>query len=132
MPTNQLIPGRTAYGSNKNYIVFRYAETLLMYAEALLQGASGSGLTADQAVNLVRARAGMPALTGVTLDDVVDEKYAELAMEWGKRFFDMVRLGRNDELSYGGRVFTPNRAFVTYHQEQLDEFPILVDIVNNR
>ncbi|RKN79332.1 RagB/SusD family nutrient uptake outer membrane protein [Ulvibacterium marinum] len=132
LPTNQLIPGRTAYGSNKNYIVFRYAETLLMYAEALLQGASGSGLTADQAVNLVRDRAGMPSLSGVTLDDVVDEKYAELAMEWGKRFFDMVRLGRNDELSYGGRTFTQDRAFVTYHQEQIDEFPILGDIVNNR
>lgn len=131
LPTNQLIPGRTDYGSNKNYIVFRYAETLLMYAEALLQGASGSGLTADQAVNLVRARAGLTPLTGVTLDQLVDEKYAELAMEWGKRFFDMVRLGRNDELSFGGRTFTQDRAFVTYHQDQIDEFPILGDLVNN-
>ncbi len=131
MPTNQLIPGRTAYGSNKNYIVFRYAETLLMYAEALLQGATGSGIAADQAVNLVRQRAGMAPLSGVTLDQVIDEKYAELSMEWGKRFFDMVRLGRNDELSYGGRTFTPDKAFVTYHQDQIDEFPILGDIVNN-
>lgn len=131
LPTNQLIPGRTAYGSNKNYIVFRYAETLLMYAEALLQGASGSAMSADQAVNLVRERAGMAPLSGVTLDQVVDEKYAELAMEWGKRFFDMVRLERYDELSYEGRTFTPDKAFVTYHQDQIDEFPILGDIVNN-
>ena len=130
LPTNQLIEGRTNYGSNKNYIVFRYAETLLMYAEALLQGASGSGMTADQAVNIVRARAGLPPLSGVTLDQVVDEKYAELAMEWGKRFFDMVRLERYDELSFGGRTFTPDKAFVTYHQDQIDEFPILGDIAN--
>lgn len=130
LPTNQLIPGRTDYGSNKNYIVFRYAETLLMYAEALLQGASGSGISADQAVNLVRARAGLTPLSGVTLDQVVDEKYAELAMEWGKRFLDMVRLERYDELSYGGRNFTPDKAFVTYHQDQIDEFPILGEIDN--
>lgn len=35
LPSNQLIEGRTAYGSNKNYPVIRYAEILLMYAEAL-------------------------------------------------------------------------------------------------
>ena len=127
MPTNQLIPGRTDYGSNKNYIVFRYGETLLMYAEALLQGASHPAMTPDQAVNLVRERAGLTPLSGVTLDQVIDEKYAELAMEWGKRFFDMVRLGRNDELSYEGRTFTQDKAFVTYHQDQIDEFPILAD-----
>ncbi len=130
LPTNQLVPGRTAYGSNKNYIVFRYAETLLMHAEALLQGASSSVLNADQAVNLVRQRAGMEPITGATLDDVIDEKYAELSMEWGKRFFDMVRLGRYDELSFGGRTFTADKAFVTYHQDQIDEFPILGEISN--
>ncbi|MFS4467794.1 RagB/SusD family nutrient uptake outer membrane protein [Maribacter sp. 2210JD10-5] len=130
LPTNQLIPGRTAYGSNKHYIVFRYAETLLIYAEALLQGASGSAISADEAVNQVRQRAGLSPLSGVTLDQVVDEKYAELAMEWGKRFFDMVRLGRDEELSFGGRTFTQDKAFVTYHQDQIDEFPILGDISN--
>lgn len=131
LPTNQLIPGRTGYGSNKHYIVFRYAETLLVYAEALLQGASQTAISADDAVNIVRSRAGQDPLNGVTLDQLVDEKYAELSMEWGKRFFDMVRLERYDELSFGGRTFTPDRAFVTYHQDQIDEFPILGDIVNN-
>ncbi|TVZ25888.1 putative outer membrane starch-binding protein [Gillisia sp. Hel_I_86] len=130
LPSNQLIPGRTAYGSNKNYIVYRYAETLLMYAEALLQGASNSAMSADQAVNLVRERAGLMPVSGVTLDQLVDEKYAELAMEWGKRFFDMVRLGRYEELSYEGRTFTADKAFVRYHQDQIDEFPILGEISN--
>ncbi|HDZ04279.1 hypothetical protein LCGC14_0239690 [marine sediment metagenome] len=130
LPTNQLIPGRTAYGSNKNNIVFRYSETLLMYAEALVQGASNSAMTADEAVNVVRTRANMPPLSGVTLDQIVDEKYAELSMEWGKRFFDMVRLGRYDELSFDGRTFTEDKAFVTYHQDQIDEFPILGEIAN--
>lgn len=126
LPSNQLIPGRTEYGSNKNYIIMRYSEILLIYAEALLQGASNPAMTIDDAVNTVRARAGLNDIDGVTLDQLVDEKYAELAMEWGKRFYDMVRLGRYDELSYDGRTFTPDKAFVTYHQDQIDEFPILV------
>ncbi|MEP2279631.1 RagB/SusD family nutrient uptake outer membrane protein [Maribacter sp.] len=130
LPTNQLIPGRTEYGSNKNNIVFRYSETLLMYAEALVQGANNSTMTADEAVNLVRSRANMAPLSGVTLDQIIDEKYAELSMEWGKRFFDMVRLGRYDELSFDGRTFTEDKAFVTYHQDQIDEFPILGEIAN--
>ncbi len=130
LPSNQLISGRTDYGSNKHYIVHRYAETLLMYAEALVQGASNSVMTADQAVNMVRERAGLTPINGATLDQIVDEKYAELAMEWGKRFFDMVRLERHGELSYEGRTFTPDKAFVTYHQDQIDEFPILGEISN--
>ena len=130
LPSNQLITGRTAYGSNKNYNIIRYAEILLVYAEALAQGASGSGMTADQAVNLVRTRAGMPALSGVTLDDVVDEKYAELSMEWGKRYFDMIRLERYDELSYDGRTFSADKSFLPYPQGQVDQFPILGEINN--
>ncbi|MFB9055832.1 RagB/SusD family nutrient uptake outer membrane protein [Mariniflexile ostreae] len=130
LPSNQLIPGRTEYGSNKNYIVYRYAETLLMYAEALVQGASSSVMTKDEAVNIVRGRAGLTPISGVTLDQVVDEKYAELAMEWGKRFFDMVRLERYGELSFEGRTFTKDKSFVTYHQDQIDEFPILGEIAN--
>ena len=127
LPSNQLISGRTAYGSNKNYSIIRYAEILLMYAEALTQGATGSAMTADQAVNLVRTRAGMTAISGVSLDDVIDEKYAELSMEWGKRYFDLIRLGRFSELSYDGRTFSEDKSFLPYPQGQVDQFPILGD-----
>lgn len=125
LPSNQLISGRTSYGSNKNYNIIRYAEILLVYAEALTQGASASGMTADQAVNLVRQRVGMSALSGVTLDQVIDEKFAELGMEWGKRYYDMIRLGRVNELSYDGRTFTEDKSFLPYPQAQVDQFPIL-------
>ncbi|PCJ93447.1 MAG: RagB/SusD family nutrient uptake outer membrane protein [Flavobacteriaceae bacterium] len=125
LPSNQLISGRTAYGSNKNFPVIRYAEILLTYAEALVQGASGAAMTADQAVNIVRERAGISALSGVTLDDVLDEKYAELSMEWGKRYFDLIRLDKFSELSYDGRTFTEDKKFLPYPQSQVDQFPIL-------
>ncbi len=125
LPSNQLTPGRTDYGTNKNFTVIRYAEILLMYAEALTQGASGSAGSADQAVNLVRQRAGLSPLSGVTLDQVMDEKFAELATEWGSRYYDMVRLGRTSELNYDGRTFSADKTFLPYPQNQVDLLPIL-------
>ena len=123
LPSNQLTPGRTDYGTNKNFTCIRYAEIILMYAEALTQGASGSAMTADEAVNLVRARAGLAPLSGVSHADVMDEKFAELAMEWGTRYYDMVRLGNTSELSYDGRSFSEDKAFLPYPQNQVDLLP---------
>jgi len=125
LPSDQLTPGRTAYGTNKNFTCIRYAEILLMHAEALTQGATGSGMTADEAVNAVRERVNMDPLSGVTLDQVMDEKFAELAMEWGTRYYDMIRLERFDELSYDGRVFTQDKAYLPYPQAQVDLLPAL-------
>jgi hypothetical protein len=125
LPSNQLTPGRTDYGTNKNMQCIRYAEVLLMYAEALTQGASGNAGTADQAVNEVRERAGLSPLSGVTNEQVMDEKFAELAMEWGVRYFDMVRLGKYNELSYDGRTFSEDKIFLPYPQNQVDQLPIL-------
>ena len=121
LPSNQLTPGRTAYGTNKNFICIRYAEILLMHAEALTQGATSSAMTADDAVNLVRDRAGLGNLSGVTIDDVLDEKFAELAMEWGIRFYDLVRHDKTSELDYGGRNYEEGEdRFLPYPLEQLD------------
>lgn len=125
LPSDELTPGRTDYGTNKNFTCIRYAEILLMYAEALTQGATGSAGTADAAVNLVRTRAGLTSLTGVTNAQVMDEKFAELATEWGTRFYDMVRLGKTDELSYDGRTYTSDKAFLPYPQAQIDLLPAL-------
>jgi len=88
LPSILLTQGRTDYGTNKNFIVIRYAEVLLMHAEALTRGATGSGMTADEAVNAVRTRAGLAPLTGVTAQQVQDKKFAELAQEWGNRDYD--------------------------------------------
>jgi hypothetical protein len=121
LPSNQLTDGRNGYGNNKNYTVIRYAEILLMHAEALTRGASSTAMTADDAVNAVRSRAGLSALGGVTTEQVLDEKYAELAMEWGKRFHDMVRTKNTAALSYDGRTFTMDLARLPYPQAQLDE-----------
>jgi hypothetical protein len=46
-------------------------------------------------------------------------------MEWGTRFYDMVRLGRTAELSYDGRTYTDTKAFLPYPQNQVDLLPPL-------
>ena len=125
LPSAMLTPGRTDYGTNKNFPIIRYAEILLMHAEALTQGATSTAMTADQAVNLVRSRAGLTAVSGVTNAQVMAEKFAELAMEWGIRYYDMVRLEQYGELSYGGRTFTPDKIFLPYPQNQIDQLPVL-------
>lgn len=131
LPSNQLTPGRTSYGTNKNFICIRYAEVLLMHAEALTRGATSSAMTADAAVNLVRDRAGLGTLSGVTSQQVMDEKFAELAMEWGTRYFDIIRLGNTAELSYDGRTFTADKTYLPYPQAQQDQLPILRNTNNN-
>jgi hypothetical protein len=124
LPSNQLTAGRNDYGAGKNMICIRYAEILLMHAEALTRGATSSAMTADQAVNAVRQRAGLGILSGVTSQQVMDEKFAEMAMEWGTRYYDMIRLGNNSELSYDGRTFTPEKALLPYPQAQVDALPL--------
>ena len=72
-----------------NVILMRYADVLLMYAEAKVALGQADGL-ALAAVNQVRARAGMPALTALTESDVRYERRVELAFE-GLRLFDIRR-----------------------------------------
>ncbi|MFV8226140.1 RagB/SusD family nutrient uptake outer membrane protein [Christiangramia aquimixticola] len=124
LPSIQLTEGRNDYGAGKNYIVIRYSEILLMYAEAVVRGASGVGMSADEAVNIVRNRAGLSPLNGVTLEDVMDEKFAELAMEWGIRYYDMIRLDNYNELSYDGRTFSAADEYLPYPQAQVDALPL--------
>jgi SusD family. len=73
-----------------NMPVIRYAEVLLLAAEAQLLG--GSPAKADQYVNQVRQRAKLGAKTGVTLQDIQTEKNLELCFE-GVRYLDIIRWG---------------------------------------
>lgn len=130
-PSTELIEGRTDQGSNKNLIAIRYAEILLMYAEALTRGASGNAMSADDAVNLVRTRAGLDNLSGVTTEQVLDEKYAELATEWGTRYYDMIRTEDTGELSFDGKTFTMNEAYFPFPADQISELPQLAEGVTN-
>ncbi|MBC7689187.1 MAG: RagB/SusD family nutrient uptake outer membrane protein [Aquabacterium sp.] len=75
----------------KNIRVMRFAEILLMNAEADIKLAKTGEAIAS--INKVRNRAGLPSLLAVTVNDVWKERRSELAMEQD-RFFDLVRQGR--------------------------------------
>lgn len=91
------------YGYDYNIRIIRYSDVLLMYAEALARGASSaslkSGYTAQSALDKVRARAGLTPVEP-TVDNVLDERRAEFAME-EDRFLDLVRTGKAADVLSG-------------------------------
>ncbi|MGG7662854.1 RagB/SusD family nutrient uptake outer membrane protein [Dyadobacter sp. BHUBP1] len=80
--------------SDLNWPVIRYADVLLMYAEAANE-VGGPSAKAYEAVNAIRTRAQLPALAGLTKDTfreaVWAERWHELCFE-NITWFDMVRL----------------------------------------
>jgi hypothetical protein len=80
----------------QNIKILRYADVLLMNAEAAIHTGLGDP---DARVNMVRARAGLPAESGVTIEDIWHERHVELAMEHD-RFWDLVRQGRAAEVMH--------------------------------
>ena len=85
--------------SGVNYRVIRYADILLMAAEALNQ--SGDDVNALTYLNLVRSRVGLFQKTSsgtVLYEDILKERRSELSCE-GHRFFDLVRTGKTSEIT---------------------------------
>lgn len=111
--------GDTHLTNNKNYRSIRFADVLLMAAEALNRG----GINDSQALvylNRVRNRAGLGDLnaTGASLTEAIyHERRVELAGE-GHRFFDLVRIGQaGDEID--GFVVGKHELF-PIPQEEID------------
>ena len=98
--------------NTKNALWMRFAEVLLLGAEANLQ--AGHPDVALTYINRVRTRAQLPALNGVTLNDIKMEKRLELCGE-GQRFQDILRWGDAYELlKDAGKVYPvmqPNGTF---------------------
>jgi len=84
-----------ANDSRANWKVIRYADVILMYAEALNE--NGKTTEALTWLNKVRTRAGVANYAALTKDDAREKIYLErrleLSME-GHRWFDLVRTGR--------------------------------------
>lgn len=74
-----------------NYKVIRYADVLLMAAEANFQ--IGNTSLAQQYVNQIRVRAGIPGTSVSNIAIIYNERRLELSGE-GHRFFDLVRTGQ--------------------------------------
>ena len=120
-PNLKAFAGTNVNGGNEhltkaqNTHVFRYADVLLMLAEALHRGSGDDG-TAQMYIDIVRERAAGPgdntgnfrsaatvmAEEGWSLQDLIwYERRAELACE-GDRWYDLVRSGRADASLFAG------------------------------
>jgi len=118
-------------------IHIRYADVLLMYAEAQNE-ASGPDQSVYNAINEVRERAGMPSVSeGLTKDEMRDiirlERRIELAGE-GHRWFDIKRWGiANEVLSNvnepgrgtGTLKMEPHQYIWPFPQSEIDQNPNL-------
>jgi starch-binding outer membrane protein, SusD/RagB family len=129
----QDVPG-LANDAGNNFIVLRYADVLLMYAEALNEiafDASGTG-DAWTYLNNVHQRAGLTAFTTANLANqgafrlaVENERRFELAFE-NHRWFDLVRTGRAIEvMNTSGGNFTVKKHQLIFPvpQSQIDTNP---------
>lgn len=105
-----------------NYRILRYADVLLMYAE--VENALGNDAEARGALNQVRARVGLPAVTatGTELRDAIRrERRLELALE-GNRLFDLRRWTDDNGKKAICNVMGPDGSFVLYNATSTDPY----------
>lgn len=102
-PLVDLPNGDPADGQGLSFIVFRYPEVLLTYAEALIEQ-NKELPTAAAMINKVRARVNMPAVTETSQAGlrkrVRNERRVEFAFE-GLRWYDLKRWKIADEVMNG-------------------------------
>jgi hypothetical protein len=97
--------------SQKNFNVARYAEALLLYAEACIGADEANGL---KALNEVQARSGSGKIsTKLTFEDVMEEKQYEMWFE-NCRFPDLVRWGKQGKVNLD-QIFNKNYGGIHKH-----------------
>ena len=124
------------YGNTKNRMILRFADVLLMKAEALIELGGGANLeTARQIINQIRTRAANSTAHLKMADNSFesqfnvgtyglagwDQSYARKALRWerrlelameGNRFFDLVRWGIAD--TYMNGYFASEKSKIAY------------------
>jgi len=76
---------------SNDFPIFRYADVLLMKAEAQIRmGSAGDG---DIWINMIKSRAGIATPGGYDLDDLLEERGREMFCE-AQRRMDLIRFGK--------------------------------------
>jgi len=130
--------------ANHHWIIFRYADILLSYAEAMNEAYGPAGLggsfttTALAVLNQIRTRAQMPVYAGLSKDQfreaLIRERRVELAFE-GHRFWDVRRwkIGNNTQttihgveiqMTGGNRVYTLKTVENRVWNDRMNLFPV--------
>jgi hypothetical protein len=123
---SQAIDDNDTYASKQNYIIWRYAEALLDYAEVTYR--LGDEPTALEEVNKIRARVHMDTYSSITWDQIVNERRVEMAFE-ETTYWDYFRWGNAEQKLNG--LQNPLKAMridikngnTTYKINDLNRFP---------
>jgi len=117
------------YGRNcsNDAAIFRYADVLLMKAEAVLRGGTATGGdTPESLFNQIRNASNAPVISGApTLDDILDERGREFFDE-GWRRNDMIRFGKYEEPTWLIHVINPNAT-----DKRMRIFPIPTSVMES-
>jgi hypothetical protein len=101
-----------------NWVVFRYADVLLMIAEAVGEGSEGYGL-----INQVRARAGLAPISsnspGSFQEKLLRERRVELAFE-NHRWADLLRFGVAESIMAAQGKPVNNKLLFAIPQREMD------------
>jgi len=105
---------------SNDFPLFRYADILLMKAEAMIrQGDNG-----DEFVNMVRSRAGLDIWSGVDLDMLLEERGREMFWE-AKRRQDLIRFGEFNKAWWEKNPSSEDRNIFPIPQWMIDANPNL-------
>lgn len=120
-PTTQVDWGK----SDTNWMVFRYAEILLNYAEACIE--LGNVADALVAINQIRERAGIATRANVDLEQVRHERKMELAFE-NHRWWDIRRWRIADQLLNAKKFMALNPYLVWENSKDVSEMKYIFKI----
>ncbi|RZS95976.1 RagB/SusD family nutrient uptake outer membrane protein [Cecembia calidifontis] len=116
------IPLGSAPSLNNDFPIYRYADVLLMKAEAAWR--QGNNAVALQFVNQLRDRANVPPLTTINADVLLAERGRELFAE-GHRRSDLIRFGRFNAPWWEKAASQPFRNLFPIPENQLQANPNL-------
>jgi hypothetical protein len=107
---------------SNDYVVFRYADALLMKAEASFR----LGKTADALaeINKIRVRSGVTPMTTLTDKDILAERGREMAWE-ARRRNDMIRFGTFSQERKFMKNLNKTRELFPIPQARIDANPLL-------
>lgn len=133
---SQQIDNNETYASKQNYIIWRYAEVILDYAEIYFR-LDKPDLALDK-INEIRRRAHMHELESITWDDIVHERRIEMAFE-ETTYWDLFRWGIAEEKMNGEtnplKVVTityDESSQVKYEYSNMNKYPKRVRVFSKK
>ena len=107
---------------DNNTYIMRYADLLLIHAEATLAGGtSTSDAGALASFNAVRNRAGQNSLTSISFANIFNERRLELCFE-GDYWFDLGRIPRSQAISIMAAQNRGNMFAAEYYTPSITDF----------